>query len=57
MHIHVLCPDGEAKFWIEPTIALSKHFNLDQKALTEIEKIIQERQDEIRKAWKKHFGS
>ena len=22
IHIHVICPEGEAKFWIEPIIAL-----------------------------------
>jgi uncharacterized protein YfaP (DUF2135 family) len=22
MHIHIICPDGEAKFWLEPQIEL-----------------------------------
>lgn len=57
MHVHVLCPDGEAKFWLEPRIERAKDFNLSAKTLNEIEKIIQEHKDEIRKAWKKHFRS
>jgi hypothetical protein len=23
MHVHVISPDGEAKFWLEPEIALA----------------------------------
>jgi len=25
MHVHVHCPDGEAKFWLEPEIELAKN--------------------------------
>ncbi|MBI1861705.1 MAG: DUF4160 domain-containing protein [Deltaproteobacteria bacterium] len=57
MHIHVLCPDGEAKFWMEPRISLASHQKLRPKQLKEIESIIQERSDEIRTAWKRHFRS
>ena len=57
MHVHVLCADGEAKFWLEPKILLANHFRLKSSALTEIEKIIEEHFDEICKAWKKHFRS
>jgi hypothetical protein len=28
MHVHVLSPDGEAKFWIEPTIELAMNKGL-----------------------------
>lgn len=55
MHIHVSSSSGEAKFWIEPIIALAQHFNLSQKELKEIEIIVKWRIDEIKKAWKKHF--
>jgi hypothetical protein len=56
MHVHVSCPDGEAKFWLEPVIALAEHHNLSAKTLNEIQKVIEEHRDEIAKAWKKHFG-
>ena len=42
MHVHVLCPDGEAKFWLEPTVGLAKHYKLTAKMLNEIQKIIEE---------------
>lgn len=57
MHVHVLCPDGEAKFWLEPMVALARHHRLSPKVLNEMQKIIVERYDEISKAWKKHFTS
>jgi hypothetical protein len=28
MHIHVHSPDGEAKFWLEPVIALADAYGL-----------------------------
>ena len=55
MHIHVSSSEGEAKFWLEPIIALAQHFDLSQKELKEIQKIVEERANEIRKAWEKHF--
>lgn len=57
MHVHVYCSDGEAKFWLEPEIGLAKNYNLSQKQLTEIEDIIEVRQNEFISAWKEHLGS
>lgn len=56
-HIHVTCGDGEAKFWIEPTVALADFVGLSKKQLKELQSLVEERRDEIAKAWKKHFGS
>ena len=55
MHIHILSGDGEAKFWIEPEISLASNYGLTQKELRELEKIVQERQDEIERTWREHF--
>jgi hypothetical protein len=30
MHVHAQCPDGEAKFWLEPTIALAHNYGLSE---------------------------
>ncbi len=57
MHIHVASPRGEAKFWLEPTVSLAICYGLPERALRELEKIIEERKDEIKKAWRKHFKS
>ena len=56
MHIHVYCADGEAKFWLELQIELAKNYGLSRKQLKEIEKIIEEHNEEIKNAWKKVFG-
>ncbi len=55
MHAHVYCGDGEAKFWLEPRVELVKNFQLSQNQLKEIELIIEEHYDELKRAWKKHF--
>ncbi len=55
MHVHVYCGDGEAKFWLEPRVELVKNFQLSQNQLKEIELIIEEHYDELKRAWKKHF--
>ena len=54
-HIHIYCPDGEAKFWIDPKIELAKNHGLSTSRLNEIEKIIKDRIDEITDSWNQHF--
>jgi len=56
MHVHVSSPDGEAKFWLEPIVALSQNYGLPPKQLKEIQRVVEDKYDEIAKAWKKHFG-
>lgn len=55
--IHVFCPDGEAKFWLEPDIALARNVGMNERQLRAARKLIEERSDGIRNAWRKHFGS
>jgi hypothetical protein len=57
MHVHVHTTRGQAKFWIEPAIELAQNYGLTDPDLTITERLIREHQDEIRKAWKAHFGS
>jgi hypothetical protein len=55
MHIHIECEDGEAKFWIEPVVALADYSGVNKRTLNELQTIVEERSGEITKAWKKHF--
>lgn len=55
MHVHVMGPDGEAKFWLEPTVALADYTGLKNVELKELQKKVEEQKDVIVKAWKKHF--
>ncbi|PIX16433.1 MAG: hypothetical protein COZ15_05190 [Elusimicrobia bacterium CG_4_10_14_3_um_filter_49_12_50_7] len=56
MHVHVECSEGEAKFWIEPIVALAIYTKLRPNKLNEIQKIVEKRKNEIIKKWKEHFG-
>lgn len=55
IHIHVSCAEGEAKFWIEPAIALATNYGLSQKELNKIQRIIEVHKNEIKDSWQKHF--
>ena len=57
MHVHVISPDGEAKFWLEPEIGLAVNKGLGPTELNELNKIVEERQNEIREHWRRHFQS
>ncbi len=57
MHVHVYCSNGEAKFWLEPEIELSRNHGLSRKQLKKIEEIIEDRQNEIRSRWQNYFGT
>ena len=56
IHVHVECQDGEAKFWIEPIVALANYQGLNKVKLNEIRKIVERRKNEIIKKWQEHFG-
>lgn len=58
MHVHLSSQDGEAKFWLEPVVALADYTaGLSKRHLREMQRIVEERRDEIEKAWKSHFPS
>ena len=56
MHVHIVCADGEAKFWLEPIVSLATYYKLNSKRLNEIQKIVEKHKNEIIKDWKKYFG-
>ena len=55
MHVHVISPEGEAKFWLEPKIELAVNKGLGSAELNELKQIVEERHDEIRNSWQQHF--
>ncbi len=54
-HVHVQHAEGEAKFWLEPTVAVEGNYGLKRRHLAEALELVQEHADEFRKAWSKHF--
>ena len=57
LHIHVQSADGEAKYWLEPTIDVARNYRLSAQDLRQVEQLIQEHEQEIRDAWNRHFAS
>ena len=55
MHVHVISTEGEAKYWLEPEIELSKNYRYTRKQLKQIETLIEVHYDELIRAWKQHF--
>lgn len=55
--MHVQHADGEAKFWIDPTVELFANYGLKSHQVTEAKKLVEEHIDAIRNAWAKHFPS
>ena len=57
IHVHVHHQNGEAKFWMEPTIGLAQNFGLSEKELRQAEELIRENSNGIKDAWLKYFGA
>ena len=57
MHVRIHSADGEAKFWLEPTVALANYTKISEKQLRELQVLVEENEDVIRNAWTTHFGS
>ena len=57
IHVHVAHPDGEAKFWLTPQVALATHTGLSASRLREAQSVVEVHIEEVRHAWNHHFGS
>lgn len=57
MHVHVYCGNGEAKFWLEPRIELAQNYGLNDREIRAVEALIRTHENDIRTAWREHFGS
>ena len=57
IHIHVAHTDGEAKFWLKPSIELAMNQGLNSKQISEALMLVKNHEKEILNAWHDHFGS
>ena len=55
MHVHVSCPDGKAKFWLEPFVVVATFRGMKHHQLNEVQKIVENHEKEFRDAWNRHF--
>jgi len=57
IHVHVAHPDGEAKFWLTPTVALATSVGLSETQLRQAHALVEKHLEEIQNAWNRYFGS
>jgi hypothetical protein len=56
-HIHVRGEKGEMKLWLDPAVEIAYSHGLAADQSLEIKKKVEEKRDDIVKAWHTHFGS
>jgi hypothetical protein len=54
-HVHVSSPDGEAKIWLEPEIALEWKVGFHPKDLRTAMRVARENRDDFSEAWSRFF--
>ena len=57
IHVHISHPDGEAKFWLTPTVELANNVGLSQTQVRQAQAVVIKHLKEIENAWHRHFGS
>ncbi len=57
MHVHVSSGDGEAKFWLEPEIALAENCGLSPRIIRELQSVVEKQRYDIIQHWHDHFGT
>jgi hypothetical protein len=55
-HIHVRTPDGECKFWLEPTVRLARNRGVRAQDLRRIEQLVFENHDVLRRAFNEYHN-
>ncbi len=56
IHVHVAHPDGEAKFWLTPLVALATSTGLSRRQVSDAQTVVESHLTEIENAWNQHFG-
>jgi len=50
-HVHVRTPEGECKFWLEPSVGLARNNGVPVHDLRQIEKLVFEHYVDLRNAF------
>ena len=56
MHIHVRGADGEAKYWLTPSIYLAGSDGFDARTLRELQGVVVSNKELIERMWNGHFA-
>ena len=55
-HIHAERQGAEAKFWLYPEVRVADSVGFDRKTLSDLLRVIEQRKNEIERAWHEHFS-
>ena len=55
-HIHVRSADGEAKYWLMPSIYLADSDGFDARTLRELQGVVTANKELIERMWNEHFA-
>jgi len=55
VHVHVRGSDGEAKFWLYPTVHLASSDGFDARTLRELAEVVGQNTAVIERAWNEYF--
>jgi len=56
VHIHAEKQGAEAKLWLFPEVGVAESTGFDRRELSDLVKVVEQRKDEIERAWHEHFG-
>jgi hypothetical protein len=56
IHVHVAHPDGEARFWLTPSIPLAVNVGLTRSQVRQAQIVVEAHIQERHDAWHRHFG-
>lgn len=56
MHVHVRNSDGEAKFWLAPSVYLADSNGFDARTLRELRDVVAANKELIERAWNDYFA-
>ena len=56
IHVHVTRAAATAKFWITPEVGVAYNKGFSAKVLSQLLSVIEDRAEEIERAWNDHFG-
>ncbi len=56
IHVHIAHADGEAKFWLMPSVHLATNIGLSARRLRQAQAVVETHLPEIEHAWERHFG-
>ena len=56
VHVHAERQGAEAKIWLFPEVRVAASTGFDRRELAKLVEIVEQRRDEIEKAWHEHFS-